>query len=511
MNKKLLRGLKLSLIGVLSLSMCLPVYAKTKDEAESSIRQLEQEKKSLEEKLADLKANKTTTENYITELDNQLGEISSDIESINEAIESCEAEIAETSVKLEEAKKKEEVQYEVLKKRIKAMYENGETNYLEVILQSGDMSSLLNSAEYISKVSEFDNQLLESFMSTKQAIADYEAQLNDKKSEMEASKTELEGKQEEINQVTEAKKEELLGLSGTIDLTEGDISDVEEDLAAENEILAGLVAAEQQAAAEYEKIKQQAANNNNSQAQADAQDAASKAESDKQAAQDAQNAADQAQQAADEAARVEAEKKAAQEQAEAEEAARLEEERKAAEAAKIEAQKKAEEAAKQAEEAKKKAEEAAKEAEQKKEEANKGSGSGTTAGSGSFMWPLPGYTKISSPFGTRICPFHGPETHYGVDIPAPGGTAIKAADSGVVVAATYHSSLGNYIIINHGNGYSTYYLHTSAMYVSVGTNVSKGQTIAAVGTTGSSTGNHLDFRIKTSSGYINPLSMVTPG
>ena len=126
------------------------------------------------------------------------------------------------------------------------------------------------------------------------------------------------------------------------------------------------------------------------------------------------------------------------------------------------------------------------------------------------MWPLPGYSRISSPFGTRNCPFHGPETHYGIDIPAAGGTPILAADAGVVVAATYDYSLGNYIIINHGNGYNTYYLHSSALYVSVGTSVSKGQAIAAVGTTGSSTGNHLDFRVKVNGSYANPLNYVSP-
>ena len=190
-----------------------------------------------------------------------------------------------------------------------------------------------------------------------------------------------------------------------------------------------------------------------------------------------------AQQAAEEAAKAEADKKAEAE-AEAEKA-----------------QQEADQAAADKEAADQKAEEAQDKAEQSQ---------GSSTGTGSLTWPLPGYTSISSPFGSRICPFHGVEYHNGVDIPAPGGTAIHAADSGVVVAAQYHSSLGNYIIINHGNGIQTYYLHTSAMYVSVGTKVSKGDVIAAVGTTGSSTGNHLDFRVNVNGSYVNPLSYASP-
>ena len=212
--------------------------------------------------------------------------------------------------------------------------------------------------------------------------------------------------------------------------------------------------------------------------------------------------------------RIEAAEAEAQKQYEA---LKQQEEEKKQQAAKAEADKKAEaeaEAQRLQEEADKAAAEKA-EADKKAEEAQNNAqqsqgGSGITTGTGSLTWPLPGYTRISSPFGTRNCPFHGPEHHDGIDIPAPGGTAIHAADSGVVVAAKYHYSLGNYIIIDHGNGIKTYYLHTSAMYVGVGAKVNKGDVIAAVGTTGSSTGNHLDFRVQVNGTYVNPTSYAAP-
>ena len=79
-----------------------------------------------------------------------------------------------------------------------------------------------------------------------------------------------------------------------------------------------------------------------------------------------------------------------------------------------------------------------------------------------------------------------------------------------MLAAAFDWSLGNYLIIDHGDGVWTYYLHNSALYVYQGQYVEQGQAIAAVGSTGSSTGPHLDFRIKVYGSYVNPLAYVSP-
>ena len=133
----------------------------------------------------------------------------------------------------------------------------------------------------------------------------------------------------------------------------------------------------------------------------------------------------------------------------------------------------------------------------------------TRTGSGGMIWPLSGYTRVSSPFGYRICPFHGRELHGGVDIPAPGGTPIMAAKSGVVVLSTYGSSYGNHVAISHADGTRTMYCHMSSRAVSAGQTVGQGQVIGYVGSTGSSTGNHLHFEVWTgssSSSRVNPLN-----
>lgn len=184
-------------------------------------------------------------------------------------------------------------------------------------------------------------------------------------------------------------------------------------------------------------------------------------------------------------------------------------------AAQLEAQRKAEEEKKRQEEERKRQEEAAKKNNQSSANSSSGSsagtstGGGTTASTSGYIWPLTGYTNISSPFGWRNCPFHGREYHSGVDITAPSGTPIKATKSGVVLISTYGSSYGNYVTVAHSDGGRSLYAHMSARAVSAGQTVTQGQVIGYVGTTGSSTGNHLHFELwmgNSSSSRVNPVA-----
>ncbi len=128
---------------------------------------------------------------------------------------------------------------------------------------------------------------------------------------------------------------------------------------------------------------------------------------------------------------------------------------------------------------------------------------------GMFKWPAPSYTKITSEFGWRIHPiFNTQKYHNGVDMAAPAGSPILAAYDGTVAAAGYSSSMGNYIYINHGSGLVSIYMHASALYVSAGQTVSKGDKIAAVGSTGWSTGNHLHFGVRLNGEYVSPWNYL---
>ncbi len=126
---------------------------------------------------------------------------------------------------------------------------------------------------------------------------------------------------------------------------------------------------------------------------------------------------------------------------------------------------------------------------------------------GELAWPVPGHTRITSEFGGRVHPITGVwSTHGGTDIAAPYGTPIVSANDGVVIYAGYHYSYGNYIIVDHGGGIATLYGHCSKLLASKGQAVSRGESIALIGSTGESTGNHLHYEVRVNGVRKNPMS-----
>lgn len=128
---------------------------------------------------------------------------------------------------------------------------------------------------------------------------------------------------------------------------------------------------------------------------------------------------------------------------------------------------------------------------------------------GKFIWPVPGYSRISSPFGPRTL-WGRYDYHLGIDIPAPSGTNIYAAAAGEVLISAWHYSYGYYCLIDHGDGYATLYAHNSQLLVSAGQIVEQGQHIAEMGTTGSSSGNHLHFEVRVNGKVTDPQQYVSP-
>lgn len=142
------------------------------------------------------------------------------------------------------------------------------------------------------------------------------------------------------------------------------------------------------------------------------------------------------------------------------------------------------------------------------------SGNGSGKFTGKMKWPVPGFNRVTSPFGYRICPFHGRELHSGIDIgrKADGtpinGAAIVAAGSGKVLSAGYRSGYGNTVIIDHGNGVTTVYAHqqSGGIKVSAGQKVKAGDRIGTVGSTGNSTGPHLHWEVRVNGVPKNPMT-----
>ena len=125
-----------------------------------------------------------------------------------------------------------------------------------------------------------------------------------------------------------------------------------------------------------------------------------------------------------------------------------------------------------------------------------------------YLWPLPaGYNTLSSLFAGRYHPITGKwQSHTGIDIPAPKNTPIYAAKSGVVTTSVKKGSYGNYVVVSHSDGTSTLYAHMNSRAVKEGQTVKQGQVIGYVGTTGSSTGNHLHFEVHVNGSRTNPTN-----
>ena len=136
-------------------------------------------------------------------------------------------------------------------------------------------------------------------------------------------------------------------------------------------------------------------------------------------------------------------------------------------------------------------------------------GSSTPSSGGSWLRPC-SYTYMSSPFGFRTAPTAGASSyHQGVDLAAPANTPVYATRSGIVTTTTYSGSAGYYVTINHGDGFSSIYMHLNNYVVSAGQAVSAGQLIGYVGRTGITTGYHLHFGIAYNGAYVNPCAYVS--
>ncbi len=392
----------LAAAGVLLL-LCLsfPAYG-TKKELEAEKEKtsvIEEEKKKVEDTLKNLEGQKADTESYVRQLDQEMAAISSQLEELSGQIADKESEIAVTQEELSAAQEAEVQQYDAMKLRIKYMYEKGDTTFIDLILESKSISQLLNRAEYISQISQYDRQMLDEYAATRQTIADNEAKLESERADLLALQESTQAKHNSVEELLAAKEEQLKSYETQIASAQSQINAYEQDLAAQES-----------------KIRQ------------------------------------------------------------------IEEEMQKAE-----------------EEARKKAE---------------SSGTSYTVkslGNTKFIWPCPSSSRITSAFGGRESPTEGASSnHQGIDIGASTGSDIVAAADGVVTIATYSASAGNYVMLSHGGGVSTVYMHCSSLNVSEGQSVTQGQVIAKVGSTGYSTGPHLHFGIRSGGSYVNPSNYVSP-
>ena len=366
------------------------------DALEQQKSELQSQQASIQTNIDDLIAQQADVIDQKAAMDEKNELARQEIELINEQIDVYTGLIEDKAEELEKAEAAEQAQYELYRKRVRAMEEEGSYTYLDILFQCRSLSDVLSAIDMIGEIMDSDKRLFEEYKAaretTEQVKAEYEAtlaQLSDKQETLEAEKAELE---EQIAAAVEV------------------INQLQDDIDA--------------AKAEYAKA------------------AAAEA-----AAQASINAIIAQMQAEEEAARQEAAQNNQQY-----------------------------------------------------------TGTGSTA-TGTYIWPCPSSTYVTSAFGMRDHPLFGDERpHSGIDIAGSAGSEVLAADSGTVAVATYSSSYGNYVTIYHSNGDYTLYAHMSSLAVSAGQSVTQGDVIGYVGSTGWATGPHLHFEIRVNGSTVDPLS-----
>lgn len=429
MRKLNIKGIFILLVVITVIGFInIPSFASEIDKAKEEKTNLEKKKEETELRISELEKDKNDILKYIEKLDMELNSLTEEMDALNINIENANMDLVSAQEELELTRVTEEDQYSIMKKRIKYMYEHGETSYLDLIMQAESMSDVLNQVEYMSKITEYDNSLLDKYTALKQDVMNKEKALETKVATLNGLKEELIYEQETVERLSQDKNKELVKYEESISEKQNLSAEYSSKLDEQEDVIEQLLEAER--------------------------------------------------------LRIEEEERKAEEERQRQEAERIRlENEKAANAGNNNSS-------------------------NNNDSSNQDSGSSTATGD--FIWPVPSSSRISSPFGYRDQPTAGASTnHKGIDISASSGSNIVAADSGSVTTAAYSVSAGNYIMISHGNGIYTVYMHCSKLLVSVGDQVSQGDVIALVGSTGFSTGAHLHFGISVNGTYVNPQDYVS--
>lgn len=408
MSKKkiFITALMFSLLTVFVGTVFTPL-ADTINSQKAEKKNLEREREKQAEKVQQLKEQRNGIQEAIKNLDEKKQNIELKISDYTKKINKTEKSIAKVEIEIKAAKQIENEQYDIMKKRIRYMYENGEAEYLEIILGSNSVEDLLNQSEYMSKISEYDNTLLERYQQAKKIAEEKKLEKEEKLAELNVTLDELEVKKAENERLADAKNAQIEKFAALIKEAGKKVSEYDLEIVKKEKYIDKLIA----------------------------------------------------------------------------EAERAERERRAREAA-------------------------ARSARLAMQNYSYAAGKASASG---MIWPMPSSRYITSGFGYRKEVMAGSGTfHNGIDIAVNAGAPIIAAKAGRVISASYHYSMGNHIIIDHGNGVYTIYMHSSKLLASVGQDVNQGQMIALVGSTGMSTGPHLHFSIKLNGQYVNPLNYVSP-
>lgn len=421
------------LASCLAISNVLSVSAANETEVNKKKTELESQIEDKEQQVSSLQQQKDNVLSAIKKLDEKYAKAQENLDTLTGQIEDKNAEIEKNSAELEKAKEKEAIQYEDMKKRIQYLYEAGNISMISVILGADDFAEALSRTENFRQLTSYDRKQLEKYKKTCKKIENLEKDLKKEKADLEGYKKSAEEEKGNIETSISKKQEEITKFEAGIDATVMEQSDLEGELAIQNEILKQMKEEVQSAGGKENSSSNESTNSDtNKQEQPQTE---TKPETKPESKPDTKP-------------------------------------------------------------------------ETTPEEKPDNSQS-DNSGSPQFTWPCPSSHNVTSPFGDRNSPTAGASSnHKGIDIGASSGSPIVAAAAGTVTVSTYSESAGNYVTIDHGNGFHTVYMHASARYVKVGQKVSAGQQIAAVGSTGYSTGPHLHFGVMKNGVYVNPMNYL---
>lgn len=212
------------------------------NEAQQQQEETQRELDEAEDNLSSLEGQRNNLQEELSELNDQLNAVRANLEQIEENLDKKEGEIEQTQALLADARQTELEQYESMKERIRFMYENGETTYLEMLFSANGFADFLNRSEYIEQVERYDRRKLEEYQETCRLIEEQEIKLNEELAELQALREEARLEQERVDGLVAETSERIAGYSDQISETEEQMRAYEAELARQNENIEALKA-----------------------------------------------------------------------------------------------------------------------------------------------------------------------------------------------------------------------------------------------------------------------------
>lgn len=258
-------GLKKKILGLacvilsasLALSVTQPLKATSIQDEKDRQKEIESNIEDTEEILRELESLKSDTNAYILAMDDKLNEITAYIDNLNEQIEDKKLEIEQINVTLTNQEQDINSQYEAMKKRIQFMYENGQTEYLELILNSGSISDFLNRAEYMSKITEYDRNMLNKMKETKEQIEITKQTLEQEQANLDSLMASAEEEKAAVEKLVDEKSKLLEATEAKISSAETEIDQMQGEIAASKAIVAELEELERKQKEEEERKRKE--------------------------------------------------------------------------------------------------------------------------------------------------------------------------------------------------------------------------------------------------------------